>query len=618
MTFTSRWVDVPDHVTELDGGLPAGFRASGVSCGLKPSGALDLGLLVSDAPETVSAARFTRSGVLAAPVLLTQERCRLAGIRAIVANSGNANAATGRRGLEDAARMQGAAAMAAAVAEDRVAIASTGVIGVPLDTDKVIRGILQARAELAPDGDGVFGEAIRTTDAFAKNAALEVELPSGTVRLCAQAKGAGMISPAFATMLCFVQTDAALEPETADLLLGVCVKRSFDRISVDGQLSTNDTAILMASGASDVRIEPESEDEIRFGEALDMLLRRLALQIVRDGEGAKRVGRVVVHGGGDEIVMRSARAVADSPLVKAALHGGDPNWGRIAQAVGGALRDTAPLPVDIWIEDVQVCRAGSGDAVRRGRARRSGVGRRGRVRRRAARHGRRGRAVLLRPLARLRADQRGVHDVIPDVGTLLEALPYIREFHGRTVVIKYGGAAMNDPELREDFARDVVLLKYVGMNPIVVHGGGPEITRYMELLNLPVEFVGGLRVSDEATVEVAKMVLVGKVNKDIVLRINRHGQPAVGLCGDDGLLFRVDTMEGPGGEDIGYVGRIEKVNVGVDRAHRRGLHPGDRVDRRRPRRPLAQRQRRRGGRGRLARARRLQDHVPDRRAGLAE
>jgi acetylglutamate kinase len=150
-----------------------------------------------------------------------------------------------------------------------------------------------------------------------------------------------------------------------------------------------------------------------------------------------------------------------------------------------------------------------------------------------------------------------------DVGTLLEALPYIREFHGRTIVIKYGGAAMTDPELREDFARDVVLLKYVGMNPIVVHGGGPEITRYMERLDLPVEFVGGLRVSDEATVEVAKMVLVGKVNKDIVLRVNRHGQPAVGLCGDDGLLFRVSRMEGPGGEDIGFVGRIERVNSGV-------------------------------------------------------
>jgi acetylglutamate kinase len=150
-----------------------------------------------------------------------------------------------------------------------------------------------------------------------------------------------------------------------------------------------------------------------------------------------------------------------------------------------------------------------------------------------------------------------------DVGTLLEALPYIREFHSKTVVIKYGGAAMEDPGLREEFARDVVLLKYVGLNPIVVHGGGPEITAYMERLGLPVEFVGGLRVSDEDTVEVAKMVLVGKVNKEIVLRLSRHGQAAVGLCGDDGSLFRVARRDGPDGEDIGFVGRIERVNVGV-------------------------------------------------------
>ena len=150
-----------------------------------------------------------------------------------------------------------------------------------------------------------------------------------------------------------------------------------------------------------------------------------------------------------------------------------------------------------------------------------------------------------------------------DVGTLLEALPYIREFHGRTVVIKYGGAAMDDPVLKEDFARDVVLLKYVGMNPVIVHGGGPEITSYMERLDLPVRFVDGLRVSDPATVEVAKMVLVGKVNKDIVLLINRHGQPAVGLCGDDGLLFRATRQTAPSGEDIGFVGRIERVDVDV-------------------------------------------------------
>jgi acetylglutamate kinase len=150
---------------------------------------------------------------------------------------------------------------------------------------------------------------------------------------------------------------------------------------------------------------------------------------------------------------------------------------------------------------------------------------------------------------------------VRDIATLLEALPYIREFHGRTVVIKYGGAAMADPVLKEEFARDVVLLKYVGMNPVVVHGGGPEITAYMKRLGLPVQFVEGLRVSNPETVEVAKMVLVGKVNKDIVLLINRHGQPAVGICGDDGLLFRVTRQTSPSGQDIGFVGRIERVDI---------------------------------------------------------
>jgi acetylglutamate kinase len=148
-----------------------------------------------------------------------------------------------------------------------------------------------------------------------------------------------------------------------------------------------------------------------------------------------------------------------------------------------------------------------------------------------------------------------------DVETLLEALPYIRAFDGQTVVIKYGGAAMTDDTLKEDFARDVVLLKYVGMNPIVVHGGGPDITKYMERLGMEVRFHEGLRVSDEATVEVAKMVLVGKQNKDIVLRLNRHGQPAVGICGDDGCLFR--ARKAAMDVDIGMVGEIEHVDVNV-------------------------------------------------------
>jgi len=357
--FRSRWVEVPEFVGEAPGsGLPAGFRAAGVAAGIKPSGGLDIGLLVSDAEETTSAARFTRSGTAAAPVLVTRERAKLGALRAVAVNSGNANAATGRPGLDEAARMQGAGAMAGRTTEDRVAVCSTGVIGVQLDGRAVVHGLLAAAKELRPDGDGDFQRAIMTTDLFEKRATLDVDLPGGTVRLAAQCKGAGMIQPAYATMLCFVETDAALSAETADLLLGVCVKRSFDRITVDGQLSTNDTALLLCSGASGVAIEPESDAELMFGQALDALLRQLAIDIVRDGEGSRRVGRVVVRGGHGGNVELAARAVGNSPLVKTALHGGDPNWGRIAQAVGAVLADTAPLPVDIAIEGVQVCVAG--------------------------------------------------------------------------------------------------------------------------------------------------------------------------------------------------------------------------------------------------------------------
>jgi glutamate N-acetyltransferase/amino-acid N-acetyltransferase len=346
----------------LDAGLPEGFRAAGVAAGIKTSGNPDVGLLVCDSEAPVSAARFTSSGTLAAPVMLSLERCRLGALRAVLANSGCANAATGRRGLEDAAKTQGAAALAVGVEPAEVALASTGSISHQLPVDAMLGGILAARAKLSRDGDREFQRAIETTDAFEKRACLEVQLPSGSVRLSAQCKGAGMISPRFATMLCFVQTDAALSAETAELLLGVCVKRSFDRASVDGQLSTNDTAILMCSGRSGVAVAAESEDELRFGEALDALLRQLAIMMVADGEGAGRIARVVVRGGDAASVEAAARAVANSPLVKAALHGGDPNWGRIVQAVGGVVASPthpASLALDVRIEGVQVCAAGA-------------------------------------------------------------------------------------------------------------------------------------------------------------------------------------------------------------------------------------------------------------------
>jgi glutamate N-acetyltransferase/amino-acid N-acetyltransferase len=361
--FHSRWVPSPAHVRELgpDAGLPAGFRAAGVACGIKPSGNPDLGLLVCDSPTPVSAARFADTGTPAAPVLLSQERCTLSALRVILANSGCANAATGRRGLEDATKTQGAAAIATCVEPHEVLLGSTGGISDHLPVENMLRGILDAQGRLRREGDTDFQHAIQTTDAFEKRANLEVELPSGTVRLSAQCKGAGMISPRFATMFCFVQTDAHLASETAELLLSVCLKRSFDRCTVDGQLSTNDTAALICSGESGVHVASESEDELRFGEAFDALMRQLAILMVADGEGARRIGRVVVRGGHQPTVETAARAVANSPLVKTALHGADPNWGRIVQAVGGALGgggpNRAPLALDISLENTQVCSA---------------------------------------------------------------------------------------------------------------------------------------------------------------------------------------------------------------------------------------------------------------------
>jgi glutamate N-acetyltransferase / amino-acid N-acetyltransferase len=359
--FRSRWSGAPRHVRDLGlgAGLPGGFRAAGVACGIKPSGNPDLGVLVCDGALPASAARFTSSGTAAAPVLLCRERCRLHALRAVLANSGCANAATGARGLDDAAKTQGAAALALAVDPAEVALASTGAISHHLPVEAMLQGILKATSRLSARGDADFQRSIQTTDSTEKRANLELALPSGEVRLSAQCKGAGMISPRFATMLCFIETDASLPADTAELLLGVCAERSFERTSVDGQLSTNDTVILMCSGASGVSIAPESEDELRFGEALDALLRALALMIVADGEGARRTARVIVRGGHAPSAEAAARAVANSPLVKTALHGADPNWGRIAQAVGAALPDTAPLPLDIAIEGIQVCSAGA-------------------------------------------------------------------------------------------------------------------------------------------------------------------------------------------------------------------------------------------------------------------
>ena len=353
--FRSRWVERPAHARELPSeALAKGFRAAGVAAGLK-TGGLDVGVLVSDAPETTSAARFTSNARVGAPVMVSRQ-ADLDRLRAVVANSGCSNVGDGQRGYETALAAQAAAAEELGVDPAQVGVASTGVIGTELPREPLLRGVREACLGLGGD-TGAFSEAILTSDAGPKRACLEVGLPSGTVRLAAQAKGAGMISPRFATMFCFIQTDARLAAGTLDLLTGVCVKRSFDRISVDGQLSTSDTVFALASGESGVGVEPESEDELRLGEALDALLRQLALEIVADGEGARRVGRVVVRGREDS-VEPVARAIADSPLVKTALHGADPNFGRVLQAAGQAWPRGEQFVADLFIEGRQLVSAG--------------------------------------------------------------------------------------------------------------------------------------------------------------------------------------------------------------------------------------------------------------------
>ena len=353
--FRSRWVDRPKHTRQLTPtDLPAGFRAAGVAAGIKPKG-LDVGVLVSDEEQTVSAARFTTNARAGAPVIISRA-ADLGRLRAVVVNSGCSNVGDGRRGLETALAMQQTTAEKLGVETAQVGVASTGLIGSELPRDKVIAGVNAAFEAMGPHAKA-FSEAILTTDRKPKRACLEVRLKGGRVRLSAQAKGAGMIEPRFATAFCFVQTDADLDPETIELLTGVCVKRSFDRISVDGQLSTSDTVFALANGASGVKIDPVSDDELRLGEAMDALMRQLAIEIVADGEGARRVGRILVQGRA-EAVEPVARSIANSPLVKAALHGGDPNFGRILQAAGQAWPEEEPFVADLEVEGLQLVSAG--------------------------------------------------------------------------------------------------------------------------------------------------------------------------------------------------------------------------------------------------------------------
>jgi glutamate N-acetyltransferase/amino-acid N-acetyltransferase len=322
--FRSRWVDSPAGVEELDSArLAPGFRAGAAHCGLKGGGKTDVGVIICDADWVSSSILLTRNASAAAPVRVCRERCDRNAIRAAVVNSGNANAETGANGFADALAMCKTASRFLGVPPEAVAVAETGTIGVPLPIDAVLYGIGEAAKNPLPTNAAAFSEAIMTTDRWPKRCTLRAD----GVTLSAQAKGGGMIQPNMATMLCFVQTDAVVE--NPDAALRAAVDASFERITVDGQMSTNDTVLLQATGAAGKPL-PDG--------LLEAVLLQLAIEIVADGEGATRVARVRVNGAASPAeAERVARAIANSPLVKTALFGRDPNWGRIAQAAGMAL-----------------------------------------------------------------------------------------------------------------------------------------------------------------------------------------------------------------------------------------------------------------------------------------
>jgi len=349
MTPAPRPAQAPDLLAGFR--LANGFTASGVACGLKASGALDLALVVADRPCT-GAGVFTNNLVKAAPVLYDQGVLAKdpSGIRAVVANSGCANAVTGEQGQRNARRMAELAANAFKAPTESVLVLSTGVIGKQLDMMKLERGIPEVCARASADGAPLAARAILTTDTRAKAAGASVALGAGHANIQGFAKGSGMIHPWMATMLAVITTDAVVAPDLLRHALLRAVGKSFNRLSVDGDMSTNDTVLLLASGATGARVDHSNLD--RFIEGLSGVCVSLTKQIARDGEGASKLIEIHVVGAQDEAnAHRTADAIACSPLVKTAIHGNDPNWGRILAAAGYSGATFDPERVALWFGD---------------------------------------------------------------------------------------------------------------------------------------------------------------------------------------------------------------------------------------------------------------------------
>ena len=562
--------------------LPVGFRFSGVACGIKPMRP-DLALFVSDTPAAC-AGSFTINRAKAAPVVDSEARLPADGVRAIVVNSGNANAITGPGGAEAVSLIVGAAARELGVPSSAVVSASTGVIGMPMPADKPVRAMPAAVAALGPDPEKA-AEAIMTTDTTKKLASRTVEIEGVPVTLAAVCKGSGMIAPQLATVIAVIVTDCAIEPGVLDAALDSATRETFEQLTIDGDMSTNDSVFVLANGrAGNPRIARVDTDAYRaFTAALVELLDEMAREIAADGEGATK--RLEVHVGGapsHDIARDLAKSICGSPLVKAAIFGADPNWGRILATVGArvgsldlaidphqsrvtiqgmTVYDRAPLPFDraaikARLRDPEcsiLVELRAGDHL-------------------AKAYG----CDLSYDYVKLNADYTSLivekadggvakDDKLTNYtpsfkrGVLVEALGYISRFRGKRCVIKLGGAALAKDAVLRAFCDDVMLLHSVGLSPIVVHGGGAAITRALEVRGSATSYVDGLRVTPATDIDTVESVL-DAINADLVGLLNRRGAHAIGLSGSDAALLRAKRLVRPDGVDLGQVGELVEVN----------------------------------------------------------
>lgn len=561
---------------------PAGFWFSGLHAGIKPQ-RKDVALVYSDTPCS-AAGCFTSNKARAAPVLDAEHRLPASGVQAIVVNSGNANSLTGPAGLDDVRTVLGEAARVLGLAPSAVLMASTGVIGHRLPVHKILPVLGPLKQALSPEPDEA-AEAIMTTDTYAKMAGRTATFGGREVQVAAICKGSGMIHPSLATVICIVFTDCAIQPAALAAALREAMGASFNSLSVDGDMSTNDTVYALANGrAGNPPISDPGPELERFTELLTDLCQEMARAIADDGEGATKLLEVRVAGAPSKAVAQDlARSVAGSNLVKAAVFGSDPNWGRVLATVG-ARAGTSGYPVDPYSASVSI----QGVHVYQGEPLAYDVGHlRSRMREPEVRievrlEGGQASAVawgcdLSYDYVKINADYTSLIVPRPDGGVgrddrlsnyspgfkaalVVEALSYISRFRGKRCVIRYGGAAMVKESLKEAFCRDIELLRAAGLQPIVVHGGGPELARTLEKLGVQEQYFEGVRVTGGSDPKLVEMVLTGAVNTELVTLLNRHMDRAVGVSGKDGALLRARRLVPEDGRDLGQVGEVTRLN----------------------------------------------------------